>query len=199
MVEEAWGLVSLQGPDSEGPSHGHYRFFFHSRTFQLGFFFFSNLKKCLGECDERVQCVWTPLLPSTLDTCIPDLPRMPLVGAGCREERGLRMERGPWEACWLLFASRSSTFSCSLGHGGLHSCLPRYVPLPPGQFVHCPSSLPAAEAWEAHAFSQLSPESGGPVQCGWVVLTKEGCPGHPQADCLGAWLEFQTLIGWWLW
>lgn len=38
---------------------------------------------------------------------------------------------------------------------GPPSCLPCYVLLLSGQFVHCPSSLPAAENWRA----MLSPGS----------------------------------------
>ena len=72
----------------------------------------------------RVQYVWVLIFPSALGARILVLSQMPFVGVGCREERGARMERGPGRACWLLFAPRSSTFCCSLGHGGLCSCLP---------------------------------------------------------------------------
>ena len=71
------------------------------------------------------------------------------------------MERGPWEACWLLFASRSSTFCCSLGHGAytpafldmspclLASLSTALAPCPllrPGKAMPSPSLAPSLKA-----------------------------------------------------
>lgn len=82
-----------------------------------------------------------------------------LVGAGCREGRGPRgeMAERAREGPRASVCPRPSTFCRWSGPRGPLSCFPRYVPLPPSQFGPCPSSLPATEAWGAHAFSRLGP------------------------------------------
>lgn len=62
----------------------------------------------------------------------------------------VRPGRALGKAHWLPFAPPAQRGLWLISFWGL-------ALLPPGQLVHCPSSLPAAEAWGALAFSQLGP------------------------------------------
>ena len=111
----------------------------------------------------------------------------------------LRPGKALGEAHWSPFAPRAQhdllfvRFCCIVAslHGHVHS----FVLLHRGQFVHCPSSPACFRGLEGPClFLVRPPESGGPIQRGWVGMPKEDFPGQP-----GACLEFQMTIGCWSW
>lgn len=158
----------------------------------LGFHFL--LKKSFGlECFRQCAVRVDPTSP--LDTghsrLATDAP------CGCRKQRGETLEDGeralgrpadfrfpPGPALWALgiyVPAFLDEFPCLLASpsSALAPCqLPR-----PGRSLPSPSL--AACVWSL-------------LHWGWVVVTKEDCLGHPQTYCLGACLEFQIVIGWWL-
>ena len=165
----------------------------------VGIFFFLLKKsfglECFRQCAVRVDPT-SPLDPEHLYSRLAtDAP------SGCRTQRGERLEDGeralgrPADFCFLpgpaLFPALWALgiyvpafldkFPCLLASPSsvLAPCqLPR-----PGRPLPSPSL--AACVWSL-------------LQWEWVVVTKEDCPGHPQASCLGACLEFQIVIGRWL-
>lgn len=122
--------------------------------------------------------------------------------SGCRVQRGAGLRVGTRRRAWAgLLASilpQTQLYSVARQAMGPLCCLLPCVPWPPGQPAHYPSSLPATEAWGYHVFSQLSPLSWeAPFdRAGWSCPRKTD--QDTQADCPGASVEFQRMIGWWL-